>query len=122
MKRNDFILLAGILAVAAILFAVGSLREKTEDGAWVVISVNGKEAGRYSLAENVSVNIVGPLGVNRLVISEGTVWMEEAVCPDRYCIRQGEISKTGQQIICLPNYIVVEIVGGEGLELDATVY
>lgn len=122
MKRNDFILLAGILAVAAILFAVGSLREKTEDGAWVMISVNGKEAGRYSLAENVSVNIAGPLGENRLVISEGTVWMEEAVCPDRYCIRQGEISKTGQQIICLPNYIVVEIVGGEGLELDATVY
>lgn len=122
MKRNDLVLLAGILLVGALLFGWMALRDKEKEGAFAVVTVNGKEYGRYVLAADQTVDIPGPLGTNRLVIAEGTAWMEAAVCPDHYCMKQGEISKTGQQIICLPNRIVVEIVGGESLELDATVY
>lgn len=123
MKRNDIILFVCILAVAALLFGLGALKKENGEAARVVICVKGeKKQQSYVLTEDTTVNIEGPLGVNRLVISDGNVWMEEAACPDHYCMKQGEITKAGQQIICLPNGIVVEIVGGESLPLDATVY
>jgi len=121
MRRNDIILLLGILILSALLFGVFYLTQPSEEGAYVVVSVKGKEYGRYSLFEDGVKEIEGPLGVNHLVIEEGKVWMEEAVCPDHYCVRQGVISKTGEQIICLPNGIVVELIGGEETGLDAVV-
>ena len=45
--------------------------------------------------------------------------MESADCPDQICVRQKAISKEGESIICLPNKVVVSIVGGEEKELDA---
>ncbi len=123
MKRNDIILFACVLAVAAILFGISLLRRGTDEGAWVVVSIKGKEYGRYTLNEDREVEIEGPLGSNHLVISaKDGAHMEAAVCPDHYCIKQGVISKRGQQLVCLPNSIVVEVVGGESSELDATVY
>lgn len=120
MKRNDVILLFGVLA-AALLLWVFRPEQKAEDGAWVIVRIKGAEYGRYALSEDRIEELPGVLGTNRLVIKDGMVWMEEAVCPDKYCIRQGTISKTGQQIICLPNSILIEIIGGEETGLDAIV-
>ena len=33
------------------------------------------------------------------------------VCPDGLCVGQGKISLTGERITCLPNRVMVEIVG-----------
>lgn len=120
MKRNDVILLLGVLS-AALLLWVFRPEQKTEDGAWVLVRIKGTEYGRYALSEDRTEELPGVLGTNRFVIKDGMVWMEEAVCPDKYCIRQGTISKTGQQIICLPNSIIIEIIGGEETGLDAVV-
>mgnify|MGYP000590388048 CR=1 FL=1 len=35
--------------------------------------------------------------------------MKEADCPDKYCVKQGKITKTRQNIVCLPHKVVVEI-------------
>lgn len=121
MKRNDIILLSCVLILSALLFGLFGLRQSPETGAYAVVSVKGKEYGRYPLSENLVQEIKGSLGTNRLRIEDGSVWMEEAVCPDHYCVEQGVISKTGEQIICLPNGIVVEIIGGEETGLDAVV-
>ncbi|MCH5272880.1 MAG: NusG domain II-containing protein [Lachnospiraceae bacterium] len=121
VKRNDYILLLGVLLFSALLFGAFRLKQKTEDGAWVLVSIKGAEYARYSLFENRTEELPGPLGHNRLVVKDGMVWMEDAVCPDKYCIKQGKISKTGQQIICLPNGIIIEIIGGEETGLDAVV-
>ncbi len=51
------------------------------------------------------------LGTNKVRIEHDGVYMENANCPDKLCVHQGRISKTGQSIICLPNKIIVEIVG-----------
>ena len=121
MKRNDIILLSGILILSALLFGLFRLTRAPEAGAYAVVSVKGEEYGRYTLSKNQVLEIEGPLGTNYLTIEDGTVRMEAAACPDHYCIKQGVISKTGEQIICLPNGIIVEIIGGEETGLDAIV-
>lgn len=119
MNRNDIILLLGILVLSALLCVIFSRTWVPEAGAFAVVTVKGKECGRYPLSEDGTWKIGGTVGANRLVIREGSAWMEEASCPDHYCMKQGKISKNGEQIICLPNGIVVEIIGGEESGLDA---
>ena len=54
------------------------------------------------------------------MIRDGGARIEEASCPDRLCVGMGVIRRAGQSIICLPNQVVVEIVGSSGLpETDA---
>lgn len=59
-------------------------------------------------------------GTNTVEVSGGKVRIIEADCPNGDCLRQNAISEPGQQLICLPHQLWVEIVpeGGESGELD----
>ncbi len=39
--------------------------------------------------------------------------MDKADCPDKLCVKQGKISKSGESIICLPHKVVVKISAEE---------
>ena len=43
-------------------------------------------------------------------IEDGQAYMEEADCPDGYCMEQGGISGQKQTIVCLPHKLVVEVI------------
>lgn len=108
MKKRDFLFVGAILLVSiALLFA--SRFGKRAGGA-VVIRVEGKEQGTYSLAADGTYSLNG--GTNVLEIKEGKARMIEADCPDHYCMNQGSIRNTGETITCLPNKLTVTVVGG----------
>ena len=117
MKKNDWLLAGGILAVCVIFFAVHFLRHREGEGQ-AVISVSGEEYAVYSLSDDRTVSIGD---TNRLIIENGTVKMEWADCPDQICVRHRAISKNGESIICLPHEIVVTIEDGKEAETDAVV-
>lgn len=114
MKRNDWFLIGIVLLVAAGCFLAQFL-EGRPAGAVAVVSIDGKETGRYSLEK--AQRIVLETG-NTLVIEEGMAKMEEASCPDQYCVKQSAISRSGESIICLPHKVVVEIAAEERQALD----
>ncbi len=49
------------------------------------------------------------LGTNLVVVENGTVRVSEADCPNHDCVSQGAISKAGQQIVCLPHKLTIDI-------------
>ena len=57
---------------------------------------------------------------NMIVINHGSVHMKDATCPDKLCIKQGTISKNGEQIICLPNQVVIAIVSNQYNDVDSS--
>ncbi len=67
----------------------------------------------YSLNKNKAYDIDIDNGFNRVVINQGTVFIEDADCPDKLCVKQGKISKSGESIICLPHKVVVKISAEE---------
>ncbi|MCI8511742.1 MAG: NusG domain II-containing protein [Lachnospiraceae bacterium] len=117
-KRNDMgkreaLLILGILFLAALLFAWDRLRH-TEPAAVVEISVDGETVATLSLDTDQEFTAQGPAGgINRLLIRDGEVWVLEATCPDKLCIRQGKIHRDGELIVCLPNRMTAKITGGE---------
>lgn len=108
MKRKDIILTICLLLAAGIAYLIIKMNIHTE-GNQVVILVNGNEYGRYQLDEDKKIEVKNEYGYNIVVISNGKVHIEDADCPDKYCVNQGEISKNGESLICLPHKLSVEV-------------
>ena len=106
--RLDIIFIAAILTIS--LVAVGIMLLTRREGAEVVVSVGGKEVGRYSLAENGEYSVNG--GSNVFVIENGEVYMKTATCHGyQDCIEAGKIKYKNEMIVCLPNKVELRIVG-----------
>ncbi len=109
MKKRDFILIASILIVAIALFLVVELTK--EEGAGVTVKVDGVKVAEYSLTADGTYPLNG--GTNILVIENGKAYLTDANCPDKLCVHQGKISRTGETITCLPNKLTVSVFGTE---------
>lgn len=110
MKKKDIVLAAALLLAALLLF-LGLRLGGGEPGGEVRVTVDGLLYGTYPLSGERKIRVEQESGVNILRIQDGAVWMEEADCPDGYCVRQGRIERKNQTIVCLPHRLVVEIIG-----------
>lgn len=110
---SDIILIGVLLIVSLSVFLIWYL--SGTDGSTALVTVDGKRVGEYSLAID-GVYYIND-GTNVLVIEDGKAYMREANCPGyQDCVETGKISRVGETIVCLPNKVVVEIVG-EGDEM-----
>ncbi len=104
--KNDIILLSILLAAA--LFGFFVLHPNTY-GKYAAVIADGKEIARYSLAEDIETDI-SLLGVNRLVIKDGTARIDSADCKNQVCVHSDPIQNIGETIACLPHKLVIKIV------------
>lgn len=85
-----------------------------ENGARIQIRVAGEITTTISIEKEGRYSIEGVNGGhNELVVQAGEAWIEEASCPDGLCVHMGKISQKGQSIVCLPNQVVVEMIGSD---------
>lgn len=116
IKKRDI-----ILALMMILLGIagyGVIRLGQKKGSQVVIYVDQKEIGRYDLDTDTTKEIQTAKGTNTLVIENGMAYVTDADCPDQVCIRMGKISKTGENIVCLPHKLVIQVEGDVGQESE----
>ncbi len=109
----DIILISALLIIALSVFLIMELTR--DDGAYAVVTVDGEEVARYSLADDGEYSING--GTNILEIKNGEAFMKHADCISESCKKQGKISRTGEFIACSPNRVMIEIVGADD-EID----
>lgn len=114
VRKTDIWLLAVILSVAVIMTVVIQIRIK-KPGETAVVTVDGKVVKELPLSRDTKeIEIEGYQGgINRIVVSEGWVYMSYADCPDELCVHTGRIRNTGETIVCIPHRVVIEIKGGE---------
>ena len=113
----DIILIASVLLVGLSVFLIVNLTK--EVGNSVRVSVDGRVVGEYSLSVDGEYSLNG--GTNVLVIKDGKAYFSYSNCPDKTCVNGNsihgkKISFIGQEIVCLPNRVMVEVVG-EGEEI-----
>ena len=112
--RNDVIFIAALLLIVSLCglcfyFFRG-------EGDKVVVTVDGKTFGTYSLATDTKVEIrtgAEDEELNVLVIKDGQAYVETATCPDGICAGHKPISREGESIVCLPHKVVITVYATE---------
>ena len=120
--KKDMVLII-ILLLLGIVAGLFLFVQKPEGG-MVCVTVDGREYGTYPLDADNIIEISGEdmQGVNTLVISGNSAYMQSASCPDHLCVKMGHIKREGQSVICLPNKVVVTIISNDdSLRLDSVV-
>ncbi|MBQ9673927.1 MAG: NusG domain II-containing protein [Ruminococcus sp.] len=107
MNKKDLILIGAVLLAALLGFLF--FNTDKDKGSTVVITLDGNQYGTYPISTDKTITVKSENGINTVVIKSGEVYMQDADCPDKYCVDKGHISKVNDTIICLPHKLVVEI-------------
>lgn len=99
----------GVILAALAMLLMMKLIDNTS-GNQIRITVDGAEYGTYSLDRDQEIEVQVGEFYNKICIHDGEAYMEEANCPDGYCMNQGKIKGNRQTIICLPHKLVVEVI------------
>lgn len=117
IKKMDIVIIAVLLILSftphLIFFKTSQKGSKNN---YAIIQVDGKihkkiDLSKVKKSEKVNLNL--PNGKNTLLIKNNSIQMYSANCNDALCVKQGNISKVGQTIICLPHKLIIEIKGDE---------
>ena len=108
-----------VLLVICALFGV----HMWSDGQLALVAQVHDGDGRVhelDLSQDKTFRVETSYGVNVVVVRNGGVHIEGADCPNHDCMNQGSIDRVGEQIICLPHHLWIEIVSlsDEGDDLD----
>lgn len=111
----------GFLAGAVLAACAYLVLRPASSGGVAVVKQDGvvlREIDLDKLEEPMIFTVEGDNGICNTVVAEhGRIRVKDASCPDHICVQQGWISDSGVPIVCLPNKLVIEIVG-KGAQMD----
>lgn len=113
-------LVVGLVILIAAVFLVLCLFSRDKSAVTAQVTLDGQVLLSCRLEELEEPLNVPVDGEHRLVLelSADGVRVLEAQCPGEDCAHMGTITRAGEQIVCLPNRLVVTLQG-EGANYDA---
>ena len=90
-------------------------------GDWVIVEVNQNEVARLALDIDQITHVKGPLGLTKVEVKKGRARIVRSPCKNKVCIKSGYIRYADRLAACIPNRVVVRIVGETHRGVDAVV-
>lgn len=127
LKRNkiDLFILSFALIFIVLIVIVSNILTGNVNGKikYVVVSIDGEDRFKYSLDENRVIELKKKdyptlLGDMIIEIKDNRVRVKEEESPKNYCSKQGWIGSVATPIVCLPNSVVVTIIGQNDSDMD----
>ena len=122
--KGDKIVVASVLLLALLVYIVFTFCITLSPPSKVEVFVDGNIYASYNLqnfTEEKEIEIKSQFGTNVLEISPDGARMLSASCPDKRDVRDGKITKSGQTLICIPNRVMVKLLGNND-EVDKVSY
>lgn len=119
ITMGDKILVAALIILNIGLFAIWGVGHSRGD--WVVIEVDRKEVARLPLTGNRHASVEGPLGITEVEVKDGKARILRSPCKGKVCIKSGYIQYADRMAVCLPNKVVVRILGESQRGVDTVV-
>ena len=117
LTRGDKILIGALIACA--LLSLPLTRALTKAGRFVQIETDGHVLRVVDLAAEQIIEVSGPLGLTIVEIRDRAVFITASPCRDKICVHSGRLHVTGQLLACLPNKVVIRLIGADEHEYDA---
>lgn len=108
--------LLALLVAAAAVVLLFFLRPQESNFLTVSVVLEGETVARYELSALTEPRTIPldqadyPLTIQ---LEPGRVRIAESTCPSQDCVHTGWISRAGEQIICLPNRLVISLSGSQ---------
>lgn len=118
MTPADRLLLL-LMVAAALLTLVLPLDGRREKGSSAVVEGAGGFEETIDLTEDGELVVPGPKGDTIVVVEAGRVRIDSSPCRQHICIGMGRISAPGSSIVCVPNQVVVMVLGEGRPAIDA---
>lgn len=115
---DGLVVLAVLVAAGAILFA---FRPKNGNFLTARIVLDNELVAEISLGdldEPVTIEVPGAKYPITVEAEQGRIRVLHSDCPSQDCVHTGWVSRSGGQIVCLPNRLVITVTGGTA-EADA---
>lgn len=120
-KKRNILVVGVVVALAAALLVLSALLPKNQSASGeseILITVDGKEWGRYPLSQPQTVVVEQADGCrNEIVITGEGAYMAASTCDNQLCVQMGEVTLDNWEtrpnqafIICLPNRVTVELI------------
>jgi hypothetical protein len=105
-----------LLILAALVFVfVFAGRYFTGIAGDELVRVTGPDTSEvFPLHQDRTIDVRGPLGVTKVVVRGGAAWIDQSPCREKICMKMGTVRRAGEQVVCVPNGVVVEIEGARG--------
>lgn len=114
MTKGDIILIIAIIVIS--IASLNLIRQEAVgiNEKYISVQVDGSEYKKITFDKNMigkQIHIETQFGHNVIEVGDGSVKVVDADCPDKLDVHQGEISRPGEIIVCLPNRMIIEIIG-----------
>jgi hypothetical protein len=110
-KIGDYIVIVMVVGLILLLFTL----TYGFNGSERYIEITGADTSNiFDPVVNRVVDVEGPIGTTRVVIENGKAWVEDSPCRDKICIKMGILSRPGEEAVCLPNRVIVQMKGDRG--------
>ena len=125
VERRRPTLWDGLVVLAVVLLAgvlVFLLRPSDSSAVTAVVTLDGAVVAQYrldQLEEPVILTLEEASYPLTIQAEQGRICIAHSDCPSQDCVRTGWISRPGQQIICLPNRLIISLSGAETDGFDA---
>ena len=110
LKFWDVFIIGFVIVISVSVFLLYASADKGES---VEITVDGELHSMYPLYENKVIDVITENGNIKVCIKENEVYILDADCNDKICIKDRPVSRKGQTIVCLPLKVIVKIGGNE---------
>lgn len=116
----DFVVAAAVAAAAILLLFF--FRPGEDNFLTARIVLDGETVAQYdlrALTQPVTLKLDGAAYPVTVEAQPGRIRIAESACPGQDCVHTGWADRAGQQIICLPNRLVISLEGASDDGLDA---
>ncbi|MDR3766045.1 MAG: NusG domain II-containing protein [Butyricicoccus sp.] len=120
LKKGDLVIIAIVLLLAALVFAPFALAPSQSLTCEITQDDETIRRVRLGAGYQETITIEGDSVTNVIQIEDDCVYFASSDCPDQVCVRTGKLTRAGQIAVCLPNRVVVRLVGAQD-EVDAVV-
>ncbi len=115
LTRGDrWLLLILLLASVAMLY---QFFPTESSGHTARIIHKGQVLLELNLNKDQRVTLKGDRGPVVVQVKNRAIRIIESECQSQFCIKSGAISRVNQIIVCVPNRIVIKILGNPGLDV-----
>lgn len=114
MNKNDKILIFIVFIIASSILLVSNLLN--QEGTQAIIYHGNKVIQTIDLSFDKTYQVEGDLGNIDIEVKNHQIRVVEENSPYHLCSKQGYISSSSETIVCMPNRIVIEIVGENNID------